>query len=123
MTDYEKLYVEESGQGKPKAKNYTDFRRYSIELNDWKEGFILWLCKRLEKVEGKHFEENLLLDKAITQMNVLNVVMSKGGMDIYDAIIQLNLVDIKYIRLARENNLKYIATKIEEFLKLWKKQE
>ena len=73
MTDYEKLYVEESGQGKPKAKNYTDFRRYSIELNDWKEGFILWLCNRLEKAEhSKNFYELRIkeLDKYRNEVSI-----------------------------------------------------
>jgi hypothetical protein len=118
MTDYEKQYIEESGNKKPYFPDYAEYGliKFQEDYDDWQKGFIKWLCKRLEKAEGKHFEENLLLDRAITQMNVLNVVMSKGGMDIYDAIIQLNLVDIKYIRLARENNLNYIATKIEEFL-------
>lgn len=107
MEHYEKQYTEESG--KPAIHNY------GLEVQ-YTEGYVKWLCKRLEKAEKENFKENLLLDRAITQMNVLNVVMPNGGMDVDEAIVQLSLADIKYVKLARENNLYYIASRIEEHL-------
>ncbi len=45
--DYEKQYVEETGDKKPDGRDFG-------ELLDWYERFSLWLCKRLEKVEKEN---------------------------------------------------------------------
>ncbi len=55
--DYEKLYIEKTGDKKPDFnKIYLDcgLAEYRLELLKWKEKIIDWLCRRLEKVE----EEN-----------------------------------------------------------------
>jgi hypothetical protein len=56
MTDYEKQYIEESGNKKPYFPDYAEYGliKFQEDYDDWQKGFIIWLCKRLEKVEKEN---------------------------------------------------------------------
>jgi len=54
MEQYEKLYIEESGDEKPEAENYSSHDEYRLSQIRWYKRFSLWLCKRLEKVEKEN---------------------------------------------------------------------
>ena len=54
--------------------------------------------------------------KAICQMNVLNVLFLGGGMDIGQALIELGLVKLKYVRLANAEGLEMVAFNIRKLL-------
>jgi len=51
MIDYEKQYIEESGDKLPLRSEYVDVVAWVAALEKWQESFIVWLCKRLEKAE------------------------------------------------------------------------
>ena len=55
-SDREAQYIKETGDKRPDFKDYGNDLRYSYEADydEWKNGFISWLSKRLEKAE----EEN-----------------------------------------------------------------
>lgn len=50
---------------------------------------------------------------AVCQMNVLETVLSGGGMDISQAIVALQLDDKKYERIARSEGFEWIADQIK----------
>lgn len=55
--DYEKQYIEESGDKKPQRVDYDNDKIYHLDLLEWQHDFITWLCKQLEKVEKENKEK------------------------------------------------------------------
>ncbi len=49
---------------------------------------------------------------AVCQMNTLQTVLSGSTMDIETALVSLSLVNKECLKLAKENNLDWIAKKI-----------
>lgn len=54
--------------------------------------------------------------KATCQMNVLNVVLFGGGMNMEQSLIQLGLINPKYARLADKEGLDMVAFNIRKML-------
>lgn len=50
--------------------------------------------------------------KAVVQMDVINRVCTAGGMDLEQAIRELQLDDLKYARLAKREDLHQVAKEI-----------
>ena len=58
-SDREAQYIKETGDKRPDFKDYGNDLRYSYEADydEWKNGFISWLEKQLEKAEEENKEK------------------------------------------------------------------
>jgi hypothetical protein len=70
-TELEQEYVKETGDKRPDFKDYGNDLRYSYEADydEWKNGFISWLEKQLEKAEEENKEKTVWSMKALKKLN------------------------------------------------------